>query len=164
MIPFQFPFSVLLRGRCLTSAFFRPLPFLASHYSASVSSFPFSSWPRLSVASPVLRSHFRSFGFPRSFPPDFSCVLSRFWYSASLYVSFCPSLIHSHSRSSGAYFRLTPSIFSASLPLSFVRFFSASGYSAFCFFLSVLPVSASQWLPRCSLSAFASWASPFFPA
>ena len=42
-------------------------------------------------------------------------------------------------------------VFSPSFPLPFVRFFSGSGYSAFCFFLSVLPVSASQWLPRCRL-------------
>ena len=48
--------------------------------------------------------------------------------------------------------------------LSFVRSSFASGYSALCFFLSVLPGSASQRLPRCPLSAFASWASPFSPA
>ena len=137
---------------------------LGSDYSASVSSFPFSSCLRLTVASSVLRSHFRSFGFPRSLLPGFPCIPSRFRYSASLYVSFRPSLLHSHSCSTGAYFRLSPSVFSASLLLSFVRFSSASGYWALCFFLSVLPVSASQWLPRCRLSAFASWVSPFFPA
>ena len=54
--------------------------------------------------------------------------------------------------------------FSVLLPLSFVRFRFPSGYLAFCFFLSVLPVSASQWLIRCCLSAFASWLPPFFPA
>ena len=128
---------------------------LGSDYSASVSSFPFSSCLRLTVASSVLRSRFRSFDSPRSSPPGFPCVLSRFRYSATLSVSFRPSLIRSHSCSSGAYFQLSPSVFSASLPLSFVRFFSASGYWAFCFFLSVLPASASQWLPRCPALAFA---------
>ena len=137
---------------------------LDSDYSASVSSFPFSSRFRLTVASSVLRSLFRSFGFPRSSLPGFPCILSRFRYSASLYVSFRPSLIRSHSCLSGAYLPLSLPVFSTSRSLSFVRSRSASGYSAFCFFLSVLPVSASQWLPRCCLSAFASLLSPFFPA
>ena len=101
---------------------------LGSDYSASVSSFPFSSCLRLTVASSVLRSCFRSFGFPRSSLPGFPCILSRFWYSALLSVSFRPSLIRSHSCSSGAYFQLSLSVFSASLPLSFVRFCFPSGY------------------------------------
>ena len=75
---------------------------LGSDYSASVSSFPSSSCLRLTVASSVLRSRFRSFGLPRSLPPGFPCVSSRFRYSATLYVSFRPSLIRSHSCSSGA--------------------------------------------------------------
>ena len=83
---------------------------LGSDYSASVSSFPFSSCFRLTVALPVLRFCFRFLGFPRSFLPGFPCILSRFRYSASLYVSFHPSLIRSHSCSSGAYllFRYFP--------------------------------------------------------
>ena len=133
---------------------------LGSDYSASVSSFPFSSCFRLTVASSVLVFRFHFLRFPRSLLPGFPCIPSRFRYSASLYVSFRPSLSRSHSCSSGAYFQLSPSVFSASLPLPFVCFRFASGYSALCFFLSVLPVSASQWLPRCSLSAFASWAFP----
>ena len=95
---------------------------LGSDYSASVSSFPFSSCFRLTVASSVLRSCFRSFGFPRFFQPGFPCFLSRFRYSDPLYVSFHPSLLRSHSRSTGAYFQPSLSVFSASLPLSFVRF------------------------------------------
>lgn len=78
---------------------------LGSDYSASVSSFPASSCLRLTVASSVLRPRFRSFGLPRSFLPGFPCILSQFRYSASLYVSFCPSLIRSHSCSSGACLR-----------------------------------------------------------
>ena len=144
------PLSDLRCFRFLSSA-----SVLDSDYSASVSSFPFSSCLRLTVASSVLRSLFRSFVFPRSLLPGFPCILSRFRYSASLYVSFRPSLIRSHSWSSGAYFQLSLSVFSASLPLSFVRFFSASGYSALCFFRSVLPVSAPQRLPRCPALAFA---------
>ena len=88
---------------------------LGSDYSASVSSFPFSSCFRLTVASSVLRSHFRSFGFPRSFLPGFPCILSRFRYSASLYVSFCPSSLRSHSCSTSACllfrFRFSSGIF-----------------------------------------------------
>ena len=51
---------------------------LGSDYSASVSSFPASSCLCLTVASSVLRPRFRSFGLPRSFPPGFPCVPSRF--------------------------------------------------------------------------------------
>ena len=43
---------------------------------------------------------------------------------------------------------------SAFLPLSFVRFRSASGYSALCFFRSPLPGLASQWLFQCFGSSF----------
>ena len=111
---------------------------LGSDYSASVSSFPFSSCLRLTVASSVLRSHFRSFGFPRSLLPGFPCILSRFRYSASLYVSFCPSLIRSHSRFSGAYLPLSLPVFSVPPPFSFVRFCFPSGYSASCVSLSAL--------------------------
>ena len=95
---------------------------LGSDYSASVSSFPFSSCLRLTVASSVLRFCFRFPGLSRSLPPGFPYARPRFRYSAFLYVSFRPSLIRSHSCSSGAYFRLSPSVFSASLPLPFVRF------------------------------------------
>ena len=148
---------------------------LGSDYSASVSSFPFSSCLRLTVASSVLRSPFRSCGLPRSFLPGFPCILSRFRYSASLYVSFHPSLIRSHSCSSGAClllrFLASPSLpaFSVPLPLPFVRFRFPSGYSALLFFLSLLPVSASQWLPQCFGSSFRfprfppSFPVPFVP-
>ena len=122
---------------------------LGSDYSASVSSFPcFLSPPHsgfLSAAPPLSLP-----GFPRSLLPGFPCIPSRFRYSASPYVSFRPSLIRSHDRSSGAHFQLSLSMFSASRSLPFVRSRSASGYSACCFFLSVLPASASQWLPRCA--------------
>ena len=88
---------------------------LAPHYSASVSSFPLSSCLRLTVASSVLRSLFRSFGFPRSLLPGFPCIPSRFRYSASLYVSFHPSSLRSHSCSTSACllfrFRFSSGIF-----------------------------------------------------
>lgn len=89
-------------------------------------------------------SAFASPGLPRSFPPGFPCVRPRFWYSAPLYVSFRPSLIRSHSCSSGAYFRLSPSVFSASLPLDDLRFCSASGYLACLYSFPPLPGSALQ--------------------
>ena len=102
----SFPASLpQLFHRCLPSAFafglfpsfsasFRPLSFSGSDYLAFCSSFPFSFRLRLSVAFPVLRSHFRSFGFPRSFPPNFLCGRSRFSVLGFLFVSFRSSLIH----------------------------------------------------------------------
>ena len=73
-----------------------------------------------------------------------------------LFVSFRPSLIRSHSCSSGADLFLSVSVFSASDLLALARFSSASGYLAFLFFRSLLPGSASQLLSRCAISAFAS--------
>ena len=88
---------------------------LGSDYSASVSSFPFSSRFCLTAASSVLRSHFRSFGFPRSLLPGFPCIPSRFRYSAFLFVSFHPSSLRSHSCSTSACllfrFRFSSGIF-----------------------------------------------------
>ena len=73
------------------------------------------------MASSVRRSHFRSFGFPRSFLPGFPCILSRFWYLASLYVSFHPSSLRSHSCSTSACllfrFLASPSFPAFSVPL-----------------------------------------------
>ena len=111
---------------------------LDSDYSASVSSFPSSSRFRLTVASSVLRSPFRSCGLPRSLLPGFPCILSRFRYSASLYVSFRPSPIRSHSCSSGACLPISLPAFSVPLPFPFGFFRFPSGYSALCFFLSAL--------------------------
>ena len=103
---------------------------LASHYSASVSSFPPSSRFRLTVASPVrpFRSRFSGLSpfFPAWFPvPSFPVLVLGF-----LFVSFRPSRFRSHSRSTGAslLFRFLSSAslpgFSARLPLSFVHFCS----------------------------------------
>ena len=156
-LPFRFLTSAVF-------AFFRPLQFWILTTQPLFLLFPFLPASASQWLSQCSVSAFASSVFPVLFLPGFPCILSRFRYSAFLYVSFRPSLIRSHSCSSGAYFRLSLSVFSASRPLSFVRFFSASGYWAFCFFLSVLPVSASQWHPRCCLSAFASWLSPFSPA
>ena len=102
-------------------------------------------------------------GFPRSFRPDFSCLLSRFFVLGFLFVSFRPSLIRSHSCSSGAYLVLSLSVFplsirilsSASLPVlatqlsvsSFpfsFRFCLTAAFSVYHFLLSLL------------------WFSPFF--
>ena len=111
-----------------------PLPFvrflLGSDYSASASSFPFSSCLRLSGASSVLVFRFRFLRFPRSLPPGFPCVPSRFRYSASCLFPFALPCFASHSRSAGASLSLSLSGFSASLPVPFVPFRSASGYSA----------------------------------
>jgi len=92
-----------------------------SGYSASVSSFPLSSRLRLTVASSVLPFRFRFLAFPRSFRPDLSCRLSRFFVLGFLFVSFRPSLIRSHSCSSGASLLLAL----PGCPLSF-RFLSSA--------------------------------------
>ena len=118
------------------SAFFRPLLFrfrLLSLCFFLSSFFPFSPSQWVFFGAPF-RSRF--LGLPRSFRPDLSCPLSRFLVLGFLFVSFRPSLIRSHSCSSGAYLVLSLSVFFPFLPLSFVRFCSGSGYSAFCFFLS----------------------------
>ena len=81
----------------------------------------------------------------------------------SLFVSFRPSSLR------------FPQLFHECFPSAFAfglfRFPSGSfrplllrlRLLSLCFFLSVLPVFASQWLPRCCLSAFASLLSPFLP-
>ena len=127
---------------------------LGSDYSASVSSFPFSSCLRLTVASSVLRSLFRSFGFPRSFQPGFPCFLSRFRYSALLFVSFRPSSLRSHSCST-----------SACLLFCF-RFFSGIFCSASAFFRPLLlsfRLLSLLFLPFRSSRFCLSVASPVLP-
>ena len=77
-----------------------------------------------------------------------------------LFVSFRPSWLRSHSCSTGASLLLSLS----GHPLS-IHFLSSASLLVlttqplFLPFL-FLPVSASQWLPRCSLSAFASLVFP----
>ena len=83
---------------------------LGSDYSASVSSFPFFPFPPHS-GFPGAPFRFRFQVFLPSFRPGFPCLLSGSLYSASLFVSLRPSLLRSHSCSTGAY-----------LLLSFVRF------------------------------------------
>ena len=72
--------------------------FVCNFLSSSAGFIPCNYFHRLTLAL-----HFRSFGFPCSLPPDFSYFPSQFRYLALLYVSFLPSLIHSHSCSSGAF-------------------------------------------------------------
>ena len=114
---------------------------LGSDYSASVSSFPFSSCLRLTVASSVLRSRFRSFGLPRSPPPGFPCVRPRFSV-LSFPVCF-----------------LSP--FPDSLPQLFLRCL----LPAFAFRIFRFPSAFFRPLPVCfrllSLSVFPSFSSRF---
>ena len=144
-----------------------PLSFVrfssGSGYLASVSSFPLSSRLRLTVASSVLPFRSRFLGLPRSLRPDLSCLPSRFFVLGSLFVSFRPSLIRSHSCSSSASLLLSPSGFS----LSF-HFLSSASVPVLATQLSVssfplLPCFASQLLFRCCLSVFQlPCSSPFF--
>ena len=118
-------------------AFFRPLQFwvLTTQPLFFLSFLPVSAsqWlPRCSLPLSLP-------GFPSSVPAWFPMLPFRLLYSASLFVSFRPSLLRSHSRSTGACLPLSPQAFSTSVPLPFVRFPSVSGYSAFC---SSFPVSS----------------------
>lgn len=132
---------------------------LGSDYSASVSSFPFSSRFRLTVASPVLRFRSRFHGFPRS-----SSLVSRAFIPGSrtrLPVCFLSSFPVSLPQ---PLLRCFPSF-----PLPYVRFFSglfrllsgffrplqpASDYSAFCPFFSPLPDLPWQRFSRCATVPF----------
>ena len=64
-----------------------------------------------------------------------------------LFVSFRPSQFRSHSCSTGACLLLSLSAFPLLFPLSFVRFFSGSDYSAFCSSFPLFPVSPLSGFP-----------------
>ena len=81
-------------------AFFRPLPVCFRLLSLSVF-LSFSSQFRLTAGFPGAQVPLSLSLFPRSSPPDLSCVLSRFSYSALLMVSFRPALLRSRSCSTG---------------------------------------------------------------
>ena len=89
--------------------------------------------------------------------PSFQILVLSF-----LFVSFHPSLFRSHSRSTGACLLLSPSAFF----LSFSTFFRPLLFPVSItqpLFLPFLcfPSFASQLLPRCSSSAFASYVFHF---
>ena len=148
-VPQVIPFRISSPGpvpdfRILSSA-----SVLASHYSASVSSFPPSPLlPHSGFRSSRLRS--RSLGFPflsglisRAFLPGSRTRLPVCFLSS--FLASLPQLFH----------ECFPFGLSPSDPLPFVRFSSGSDYSAFCSSFPFLPVSASQWLPQCSALTFA---------
>ena len=130
-----------------------PFPFVpfssGSGYSASASSFPLSSrFPPHSGSSSVLPLRFRFLGLPRSLRPGFPCLPSRFFVLGSLFVSFHPSRLRSHSCSTDASLLLSlsgfplTSVFFRPLPLG-------SDYSAFRSFFSLLPVLPCRRFLRC---------------
>ena len=106
----------------------------------------------------MLLFHLRFPGFSPCSRPGFPCLLFRFYVLGFLYVSFRPSLLRSHSCSTGAHhfpsfdFPLAffhTSAFFRPLPLRF-RLLSL------CFFFSLLPDFPSQRALRCCLSIFRS--------
>ena len=147
-------------------AFFRPLQFWVT--TTQPLFLPFrSSRFCLTVASPVhasaLASSFSPFRFAWFPMLPFPVPVLGF-----LYVSFCPSLLRSHSCSTGAYLLHSLSVFSLSFHALIDRFRSGSGYSAFCFFFSFssLPclTAAPQVLWFClSVSPFSPSVQPGFP-
>ena len=142
---------------------FRILSFasvLASHYSASVSSFPPSPLPP--------HSGFRSSRLRSRFPgsPFLSGLISHAFLPGSrtrLSVCFLSSFLVSLPQ---LFHECLPSAFAFGLfpvpPVSFVPFGSGSDYSALCSSFPFLPVSASQWLPQCSALTFVPAACPRF--
>ena len=99
--------------------------------------------------------------FPLSPRPDFSCLPSRFLYSALLMVSFHPSLIRSRSCSSGAYLMLSLSVFS--LP---IRFLSSTSLPVLATWPLFLPFLLFPALPHSGCFSGAPFRSRFlaFPA
>ena len=85
------PFEFLLWGRYLAFCFLSSASALASHYLASVSSVPSSSWFCLTVTSSVLIFSFHLRCLLRYLLPDFSCSSLRFRYLASCLFSFALS-------------------------------------------------------------------------
>ena len=71
-----------------------------------------------------------------------------------LFVSFRPALLRSRSRSTGDPLADFSSGADAYLPLSFVCFRFSISLLSLCFFLSLLPASASQGLLQCFGSSF----------
>ena len=112
------------------SAFFRPLPLRFWLLSLLFLPFP-SSWPRLSVAFPVLRFFLSASPFSTFSSAWFPMLLFRFPVLGFLFVSFHPSRFRSHSRSTGAslLFRF---LSSTSLPGFLLAFRFLSSASA-CF-------------------------------
>ena len=135
---------------------------LGSDYSASA--FPFLLFPvqpRSCVPGARLRSRF--LGFPvlpclisHAFLPG-SCTRHRCLFPFAL-PSFAPTAVPL-VLAFRFHFRPFP------VPSAFFRpLLSRFWLLSLCFFLSALPASASQWLPRCFDSALASSFSPLFPA
>ena len=138
-----------------------PLSFVrfssGSGYSASVLPFP-SSWPRLSVAFPVLRIFLSASPLSTISSARFPVLPFRFLVLGFLFVSFHPTPVSLPQL-------LTPALpfFSAFFRLLLFRDFRllsaffrplqpASDYSAFCTFLSPLPVLPWQRFLRCLFS------------
>ena len=121
-----------------------------------------SSRFRLTVASPVRLSAFASWLSP-FFPAWFPMLSFPVLVLSFLFVSFRPSLIR--------FPQLFLRCFPYALALGIFRF--PSGFFrplqfrfrllSLCFFLSALPGSASQWLPRCAASTHASTVFPVRP-
>ena len=128
---------------------------LASHYSAIYSSF--STFFPFSPHRWLFRCSCSALAFQVF--PLISGLVSRAFFpvlctrlSVSFLSSFLASLPQLFRKCLPGLLSLSVPLtlaFSPSLPLSFVRFFSGSNYSAFRFFFSLLPFPASRWLSRC---------------
>ena len=160
-----FPLS-LLSVDFLTPAVFAP--FRSLQFWVLTTQPLFLLFPFLPVSASQWLPQCSALTFDPSVFPVLSCLVSRAFLPGSGTQLRCMFLFALPRFAPTAVprvlaFRFRFPHFPHPVSLSFVRSSFASGYSAFCFFLSVLPVSASQWLPRCCRSAFASLLSPFLP-
>ena len=135
-VPQVIPFRISSPGPMPDFRFLSSTSVLATHYSASVSSFPLFPVPPHSCF-PVARLRFRFLGFPflsglisHAFLPGSRTRLPVCFLSS--FLASLPQLFHECLPSAFA-FGLSPSD-----PLPFARFSSGSDYSALCFFLSAL--------------------------
>ena len=138
-------------------AFFRPLQFWILTTQPLFLPFPLlpnsaSQWLPQCSALPFVPAVF----------PVLSCLVSRAFLPGSgtqprcMFPFTLPRFAPTAVPRVLAFFSAFASLpaFSVPLPLPFVRFRFPSGYSALLFFLSLLPVSASQRLPQCFGSSF----------
>ena len=115
------------------------------------------------MASPVLSSALASL-ISSVLSARFLKLPSRIPLLGFLFVSFRPSLIRSHSRSTSACLLPVPCVpFLSAFPLP-IRPLSLASLPVLTTqplrFLSLLPDSAPQWLPQCAALAFAPSALP----
>ena len=137
---------------------------LGSDYSASALPFCFPPLlPHSCLHSVPFRFRFQAFPLPfhlvshASLPVLLTQLRCSFPF---ILPCFAPTAVPQVLSPFRSPFGSLPFVFSPSFPLSFVRFFSGSDYSAFCSSFPLSPDSALQLLPRSSLPLSLPFFSP----